>query len=607
MITSGLLEIYFRYYETQEHVLLMQGEAAKVAVSKIAEYVLEVESHMKATTLGLGQGFGDRELAPRYRFELLKLLRVAPAITEVAALDAQGAARLQVSRFRAIVPGDETDYSRAPGFLQARQGVTSFGQVYFVRDSEPYMAIAVPIEKFPGSVVGVLRAEVNLRYIWEIVRDIKVGKAGYAYIVARSGDIIAHPDIGLVLQRKKSDHLQQVKAALRPAPGIQQPESMVTQSLNGDRVLSSYVFLPSLDWAVIIERPLEEAYQPLYASLFRTSTLLLIGFGIALLATVYVAGRVVRPLHRLRLGVARIAKGDMDFRLQIKTGDEIESLAEEFNKMAAALQEAYASLEDKVRERTHELMIANEMLKELDKMKSQFLSTVSHELRTPLTAIKGSVDNMIDGLTGPLNEKQNQYATRIKSNTERLVEFINDVLDLSAIDAGKVELKPASFKLMKLILEVEEGLRPVAEQKGVHLEVGRSENHTVVWADRNKIIQVLMNLLGNAIKFTAAGGKVTVAMAKDEDGWVEVSVDDTGPGIAQQEMSRVFDEFYQVTSPGAPRAKGTGLGLTISKRLVEMHGGKIWAKSELGKGSTFFFTLPAQAAAASELKVGYGI
>jgi signal transduction histidine kinase len=137
--------------------------------------------------------------------------------------------------------------------------------------------------------------------------------------------------------------------------------------------------------------------------------------------------------------------------------------------------------------------------------------------------------------------------------------------------------------------------------------VGRSENHTVVWADRNKIIQVLMNLLGNAIKFTAAGGKVTVAMAKDEDGWVEVSVDDTGPGIAQQEMSRVFDEFYQVTSPGAPRAKGTGLGLTISKRLVEMHGGKIWAKSELGKGSTFFFTLPAQAAAASELKVGYGI
>src|SRR5262249_47122018 len=236
-----------------------------------------------------------------------------------------------------------------------RQGATFFGPVYFVRGSEPYMTMAVPIEEFPGSVIGVLQAEVNLNYIWDIVRDIQVGKAGYAYIVARSGDIIAHPNISMVLQRQKAGHLEQEKSALRPAPNIQKPESIVARGLNGGEVLSSFAYLPNLDWAVIVERPLAEAYEPLYASLIRTYTLVTIGLGIALLATVYVARRVVRPLEALRRGVEKIGKGDLSYHLEIKTGDDIEVLAEQFNKMVGEIKHSYQSLEDKVQQRTREL------------------------------------------------------------------------------------------------------------------------------------------------------------------------------------------------------------------------------------------------------------
>ena len=233
-------------------------------------------------------------------------------------------------------------------------------------------------------------------------------------------------------------------------------------------------------------------------------------------------------------------------------------------------------------------------LKELDKMKSDFVSNVSHELRTPLTAVKGSVDNMLDGLTGPLNEKQSRYLTRIKSNADRLTRLINDILDLSRIEAGKIDLKPAVLPLVTLAKEVAEGLRPVAVDKLISLEVASPDANATAWADRDKVIQVLVNLIGNAVKFTPTHGKVSVTVERNGDAWVQTSVADTGPGIPLEEANRIFDKFYQIAQVGKQKARGTGLGLAISKALVEMHGGRIWVESEVDRGSTFFFTLPAQ-------------
>jgi PAS domain S-box-containing protein len=231
-------------------------------------------------------------------------------------------------------------------------------------------------------------------------------------------------------------------------------------------------------------------------------------------------------------------------------------------------------------------------LKELDKMKSDFVSNVSHELRTPLTSIKGSVDNMLDGITGPLNEKQIRYVTRIKSNSDRLARLINELLDLSKIEAGKINLNPVDLSLYVVAQEVAENMRQVAAEKLIKLEVVSHDGDAKAWADRDKVVQVLMNLIGNAVKFTPPQGEITVAIQRNDDEWVQVSVSDTGPGISKEEAGKIFQKFYQVPQWTEQTSGGTGLGLAICKALVEMHGGRIWVESELGKGSTFIFTLP---------------
>jgi signal transduction histidine kinase len=225
----------------------------------------------------------------------------------------------------------------------------------------------------------------------------------------------------------------------------------------------------------------------------------------------------------------------------------------------------------------------------------RFTADVSHELRTPLTAIKGSADLLLRAVAGPLNEKQTHYLTRMRSNAQHLAGLINDLLDLSKIEAGRVEFQAARVSLGGLVHDVVETLRPVAAAKPIQLEATAPEPSILVWADRDKVTQVLMNLVGNAIKFTPPRGNITVSIDRNGTDWVAVSVKDSGPGIPSQETQKIFDKFYQVTEVGRQKPKGTGLGLSISKALVELHGGRIWVESELNRGSTFSFTLPVSA------------
>ena len=457
------------------------------------------------------------------------------------------------------------------------------------------MTIAVPIERYVGRAIGTLQVQVNLKYVWDLVSKLKVGTEGYAYAVARNGDLIAHPEISLVLQRRNVAHLDQVRLAFQSRTDAESPTWTVAKNLHARRVFSSWSPIPTLGWAVFVEQPVEEVYGPLYASLFRTSGFLLVGLGMALVASLLVARRVVRPLETLRNGVERIGSGDMNARLELKTGDEIEVLAEEFNKMTENLREAYSGLEKKVEERTHELALANERLKELDRMKSDFVSHVSHELRTPLTAIKGAVDLILREVAGPLTEKQVHYLTRVRSNTQHLAGLINDLLDLAKIESGRIEVKSSRVSLSGLVHEVVEGLRPVAAEKVIALEATIREPSILVWADRDKINQVLTNLIGNAIKFTPVHGRVTVSASRNGGESVQLSVSDTGAGVPPDEKEKIFAKFYRVAEVNGENSKGTGLGLAIAKALVELHGGKIWVESEEGGGSTFYFTLPLSA------------
>ena len=591
LITSGLVELYFRYQESLEQVATLQQEITSAAASKIEQFIQEIERTTRGATKS--RQITDKGLSPEYEFELRRLLVIAPAITEAMAIDSNGISQAAVSRFTSFLPQGRTIDPSLPARESAGQGKSYFSPVYFYRGSEPYMTIAVPIERYAGRVIGTLQVQVNLKYVWDLVSKLKVGTGGYAYAVAQNGDLIAHPDISLVLQRRNMADLEQVSEAFKPEPGRDRPHGTVMGNLQGKQVFSSSAVIPNLGWAVFVEQPVEEVYRPLYASMLRTSGFLLLGLGMALVASLLVARRIVRPLETLRKGVQRIGGGDMGARLDVKTGDEIEVLADEFNKMTENLRDAYDGLEQKVTERTRDLAVANDRLQELDRLKSDFVSNVSHELRTPLTAIKGAVDLILRGVAGPLTEKQTHYLDRVRSNTQHLAGLINDLLDLSKIESGKIEMKSSRVSLAGLVHEVVETLRPVAAEKVIALEAPISEPSILVWADRDKINQVLLNLIGNAIKFTPTQGRITLSASKNGNGSVQVSVSDTGPGIPPDEKEKIFDKFYQIAQVGDVKPKGTGLGLAICKALVELHGGTIWVEPEPSGGSAFCFTLPA--------------
>ncbi|HXV83082.1 MAG TPA: cache domain-containing protein, partial [Candidatus Binatia bacterium] len=298
LITSGLSELYFSYWESTADLARLQQEIAAGAASKIEQFVLEIERTIRGATKS--QEITDKGLSPEYQFELRRLLVIAPAITEAMAIDSNGIAQVAVSRFKSVLPRGKKIDSALPTLALAREGKSYFSPVYFYRDSEPYMTLAVPIERYAGRVIGVLQVQVNLKYVWDLVSKLKVGSGGYAYAVARNGDLIAHPDISLVLQRRNIAHLEQVSAAFQPQRDGQRPQGAVVSNLHGKSVFSSWTLIPDLGWAVFVEQPVEEVYAPLYASLFRTSGFLLVGLGMALVASLVVARRVVGPLETLR-------------------------------------------------------------------------------------------------------------------------------------------------------------------------------------------------------------------------------------------------------------------------------------------------------------------
>ena len=260
-------------------------------------------------------------------------------------------------------------------------------------------------------------------------------------------------------------------------------------------------------------------------------------------------------------------------------------------KLALKIEELNVGLEAKVRERTKEL-------EQADRLRSQFLSHVSHELKTPMTSIKGFLQNMLDGLTGAVNEKQQRYLSRMLENSDRLIRMIEDLLDRTRIQTGKLELTPAVLDLGQCVAEVVEQLRPLAQAKRQRLEAFLPDVPLLVLADRDRLVQIVINLVQNALKFTPEEGAIIVTVAKENHRHAGVTVRDTGPGIPSESLEKIFDPFFRVAATRTT-AKGLGLGLSIVRTLVELHGGTIEARRPEGGGGELHFTLPLRFAAGS--------
>jgi signal transduction histidine kinase len=350
ILVSGALGIWFSYRDDMETLAQLQGEKAASAALRIEHFVRDIERQLAWTTHP--QPVTGPAALEQRRIDCYRLLRQAPAVSEVSLLDARGREQLRVSRVAMDVVGGGTDRSGQPVFTQTRGGKTWFGPVYFVKESEPYMTVAVA-----QSGGGVTVAEVNLKFIWEVVSRIRIGAHGRAYVTDARGRLIAHPDISIVLKQTDLSASDHVRAAMAAAAAGRATtfEMMATHDLQGGRALASSTVIGPLGWIVIVDQPMLEAFAPVRASMLRTGLLMLLGVLVSVAAALFLAGKMVRPLEALRAGAEKIGAGELGHRIDVQTRDELERLADQFNRMAARLQDSYATLEQKVEERTREL------------------------------------------------------------------------------------------------------------------------------------------------------------------------------------------------------------------------------------------------------------
>ncbi|MFC1574405.1 ATP-binding protein, partial [Candidatus Latescibacterota bacterium] len=337
-------------------------------------------------------------------------------------------------------------------------------------------------------------------------------------------------------------------------------------------------------------------------------TIILIGFGA--LSAVILVRNVVQPVQNIADATTKVAQGDFNQTVSVTRSDEIGILAESFNTMTGQLQKyreeietLNRELETKVRERTAELENKhNELdkaygdlekaykeLETLDKAKDDFLSLVSHELRTPLGSMLLHAGMLLNKLVDS-DEKQTEYHANIVEDCKRLTRLVNDVLDLSKIEAGRMPFIFEALPVRELLSDINSSLRPEFEKKGLHFDYETVSDEIFLLGDRDKIIEVLTNIISNAIKFTPDGGSITVSLATDNNTGT-LAIKDTGTGIAKENIPKVFDRFSQLENI-EHHSEGTGLGMTIAKSIIDHHGGSIRIESEPGKGTTVFFSLP---------------
>ena len=443
---------------------------------------------------------------------------------------------------------------------------------------------------------------------------------GALVVASRSEDLQRElsgtPGLGtqgtVMLSKVRGDHVQVLTwpAGVVPGDGMWQEKAwdleddlpMVLSAIGGkgegemtppegERVVYSYDHLPGMGWGVTAATESADAFAPIsrLRNVMIIVVVVLLFGGCAL--SYMIARSIARPLEELQQGVKALGGGKLSTRVTISDGVEVTALADEFNRMAVRLNDLYENLERKVEERTTELREANLRLQELDHLKSEFVSIASHELRSPLASMKMGVSTVVNEMVGPLSDEQKVMLTIANRNIDRLTRLTSEILDLTKIEAGQLDLETGKCDLVELIGEVVEANKPQAEHLGLELEVTAGVTPAYALVDHDRIYQVIQNLVGNSLKFTEEGG-VTVSVDR-QDGYLVVCVEDTGLGISAEVLPTIFEKFSQAHAETRSEIQGTGLGLAICKGIIEAHGGEITVESEPGRGTRFCFKLPA--------------
>jgi signal transduction histidine kinase len=571
LLTDNVVGIWFTFRLHQSSLIEIQREQAESAAAKITHFIEEIQSQLGWTTYLLGA----TPTAAQREFDGLRLLRQAPPVAELTVIDHTGRELLSLSRQAMNHIDRHADFSSDERFKAAVALKVYSGPVYFRRGTEPFMTVAVSDAR-PNA--GVSMADVNLTSIWDVVRQIRVGRNGRAYVVDEQGRLIAHPDISLVLRNTDLSQLPQVRSAGEKAQASDGKVTHAAFDLYGEPVLTAHAAVPGLNWLVFVELPASEANEALYAALMRTGIIVLAGLILAVLAALFLAHRMVTPIRALSTGAALIGAGALGHRIHIDTRDELEALGNQFNDMAEKLQGSYATLERKVDERTHQLKAAN-------LAKSRFLASASHDLRQPLHALNLFVAQL--RLEAREAEKE-RLAEQIETAVSNMNELFSALLDISKLDSGALSATIADIPISGIFARIEATFATAAQAKKLRFRVVPSS----LWIRSDPLLleRVLLNLVSNAIRYTRRGG--VVVGCRRAGGLVRIDVCDSGIGIPRDQQDKIFHEFYRGADADKDDGNGLGLGLAIVDRLCALLENPLGFASVPGKGSRFSVSVP---------------
>jgi signal transduction histidine kinase len=464
-----------------------------------------------------------------------------------------------------------------------------------------------PVLDGAGEVQAVVFSALDLAWLGQVAAQAELPPGSQVTVIDRNGTVLArYPDAARWLGKGMPE-----SPVARTILAQQGPGTLEAPGEDGIPRLFSFAPLGRgvsirADAHISVGIPRAVAFAPADRRLARN--LIALGVVAALaLAAAWVGGRVfiVRRVQALVESTRRLSAGDLGTRTGLPHGPgELGQLARAFDQMAASLQAAHERrvLEEELRQQNYELEQQNRSVQEANRLKTEFVSMVSHELRTPLTSIQGYVELLLEGAGAPDGERR-ECLDLVKSNADRLLGLISDLLDLSRIEAGRIDLRRAAVELAPLIEGAARSLRPLIEARQQRLALELDDALPPAWADPDRVTQILTNLISNANKYTPVGGSVTVAARRDGES-VRVEVRDTGIGLTAEEQAQLFTRFFRARRRAAEPAAGTGLGLVITRLLVELHGGQITVTSAPGQGSIFGFSLPVAPVASGSPRTG---
>ncbi len=464
---------------------------------------------------------------------------------------------------------------------------------------------AIPVYDASDRLRGVLGINLMLAQISEFLNAIEISESGEAFIIERNGDLVASSTLESPFTQTKGEPerlnalnsqepaiqltMQQLLKELKTLDNIDNSQDFILK-INGEKQLvqiSPIKDKRGLNWLIVVVIPRADFTEHINANTRTTIALSVVALLVAILFSLQTSRWIVKPILRLNHAAKNLADGKWEQKLPVTRSDELGELAKSFNKMAEELKASFMTLESK-----------NEQLERLDQLKDEFLANTSHELRTPLNGMIGIAESMIDGATGELSELQKQNLLLVAQSGHRLANLVSDILDFSKLQHNSIELqlKPVGLRaIAEVVLTLSQSL---IKGKNLRLINRIPQEFPAAFADENRLQQILYNLVGNGIKFSESGTvEVSAALQKGNNqqpitnNQIIITVADTGIGIPEDHLDRIFESFEQGDGSTAREYGGTGLGLAVTKQLVELHGGKIWVESTVGKGSRFTFTL----------------